>query len=307
MCSLEKITVIIFYLPHYIVIDYLRKRLFSLYLLVGVAMLNEKYWYHRETGEAIGELTPTIAIKDAIENGLIKEAYQVIGQGKEAFVFWGKDFENRLVAVKSYKIHRTTHRETINKTFRSSPYEVISQFAKLEYYKTLDMFKLGLSVPQPYNRLTYSFSMELIGDADGPAPLLGDIKKDSLISPDEILEQVIEILHNMFQSQWVHGDFSEHNLMLYNDKIYVIDFLQSKNFALKDAVPYGSNLIALSRAFRILHKDLKSILPFFKRCYRLSVDYNEVLNYIIGNYKKKIDKVLEDCSESSYSEFNKLS
>jgi len=42
-------------------------------------MLNEKYWYHRETGEAIGELTPTIAIKDAIENGLIKEAYQVIG------------------------------------------------------------------------------------------------------------------------------------------------------------------------------------------------------------------------------------
>ena len=256
-------------------------------------MINEKYWYWRETGIDAHELTPQEALAEAIRNNLIVEVYQIIGQGKEAFVSWGKDHSNRLVALKSYKIFRTTHRQQINSTCRTSPYEVISQFAKLEHSKMLDMYELGLPVPQAYKRVDFNFSMELIGDENGPSLLLKDVGKDTFEDPTEILEECIDILQAFFQSHYVHGDFSEHNLILHNGELIVIDFLQSKKFALKDAINWGSTLIPLTRAYRILQKDINSILMYFKRCFRIEVDLHEVVDYIVGDIKNKIQSELE--------------
>ena len=261
-------------------------------------MLNNEYLERRE-GEGIEEISPAESIVEAIENGLISKAQQIIGQGKEAFVCWGSDFQDRMVAVKTYRIYKTTHRDVIHGTYRTNPYVIVSQFAKLEYYKNLDLFEAKLPVPEPYKYAGFSYSMELIGDEDGPAPLLRDVSKSFFDDPAEILEECIDILHDMFQAQYVHGDFSEHNLLWYNDQVYVIDFLQSKNFALKDAVTYGSPLIPLSRAFRILKKDLNSLLPFFKRLFRIEVDYDEVLNYILGDIKEKVDREIELSFETS--------
>ncbi|MCG3260878.1 MAG: hypothetical protein H7644_14080, partial [Candidatus Heimdallarchaeota archaeon] len=212
---------------------------------------------------------------------------------------WGIDKYERNIAVKSYKLYKTTHRGAIHGTYRTSPYEVVAQFAKLEYYKNLDLFKAKLPVPQPFKYAGFSYSMELIGDENGPAPLLRDLSKNFFEDPSEILEQCVDILCNMFQARYVHGDFSEHNLLWYDDQVFVIDFLQSKNFALKDSVGYGSPLIPLTRAYRILRKDLNSLLPFFKRLFRIEVDFNEVLNYIIGDVKEKIDRELELQLETS--------
>jgi serine/threonine-protein kinase RIO1 len=256
-------------------------------------VINEKYWYQRETGIDAHELTPQEAIAEAIKNNLVVEIYQIIGQGKEAFVCWGKDNSDRLVALKSYKIFRTTHRQQISNTPRTSPYGVISQFAELEYSKMHDMFKSGLPVPQAFKRFDFNFTMELIGDENGPSPLLKDIGKETFDDPVEILEKCIDILQAFFQKQYVHGDFSEHNLILQNDDLIAIDFLQSKKFALKDAVRYGSTLIPLTRAYRILQKDINSILLYFKRCFRIEVNSTEVVDYIVGNFRNKIQRELE--------------
>ncbi len=261
-------------------------------------MLNKEYLERRD-GDGILEISTTESIAEAIENGLITEAHQVIGQGKEAFVCWGTDNMNRSVAVKTYKLYKTAHRDVIHGTYRTSPYLIISQFAKLEYYKNLDLYQAKLPVPEPYKYAGFSYAMELIGDEKGPAPLLRDLSKSFFDEPADILEECIDILYDMFQAHFVHGDFSEHNLLWYDEKIHVIDFLQAKSFALKDAVPYGSPLIPLSRAYRILRKDLSSILPFFKRLFRLEVDYNEVLEYILGDLKEKVDRELELNIETS--------
>ncbi|MBY9000523.1 MAG: phosphotransferase [Candidatus Heimdallarchaeota archaeon] len=260
-------------------------------------MLNEKYWNKREQGEEIHELSAQEALAEAIENDLLVEARQIIGQGKEAFVCWGKDKFGRSVAIKSYKLYRTTHRGVIHGTHRTSPYEVIKHFAKLEFYKNLYAYKAGLPVPLPYKWAGYSYSMELIGSEEGPAPLLSDMNKNSFDDPTEILEKCVDILHDMFQAQFVHGDFSEHNLLWHNEEMYVIDFLQSKRFALKDAVHRNSPLIPLTRAYRILRKDLNAILPYFSRLFRVTVNYEEVLEYILGDIKEKVDKELELISE----------
>jgi len=260
-------------------------------------VLNNEYLERR--GEEVEEISPEESLAEAIENGLIAETKQIIGQGKEAFVCWGKDYLERMVAVKTYRIYKTTHRDVIQNTFRTSPYVIVSQFAKLEYYKNLDMFEAKLPVPQPYKYAGFSYAMELIGDEAGPAPLLRDLNKSFFTDPADILEECVDILHDMFQAHYVHGDFSEHNLLWFEDKIYTIDFLQSKKFALKDAVTYGSALIPLSRAYRILRKDLNSLLPFFKRLFRIEVDYDEVLEYILGDIKEKIDMELELSLETS--------
>ena len=262
-------------------------------------MVNREYLEKRDINNEITELSTQQAVAEAIENGLLVEVQQVIGQGKEAFVCWGIDRYQQQVAVKSYKLYRTTHRGVIHGTYRTSPYAIIAQFAKLEFYKNLDLHEAKLPVPQPYKYAGYSYSMELIGDEDGPAPLLRDLSKTFFDDPADILEECIDILHDMFKARYVHGDFSEHNLLFYNDQVFVIDFLQAKNFALKDSVTYGSPLIPLTRAYRILRKDLSSLLPFFKRAFRIEVDYNEVLNYIIGDVREKIDRELELQVETS--------
>ena len=82
-----------------------------------IKLINEKYWNWRETGIAAHELTPQEALAEVFKNELILEAYQIIGQGKEAFVWWGKDYLNRFVAVKSYKIFRTSNRYVIHNTY----------------------------------------------------------------------------------------------------------------------------------------------------------------------------------------------
>ncbi len=263
-----------------------------------IKVLNKEYLERRD-GEGIEEISPDEALAEAIENGLIVDARQIIGEGKEAFVCWGIDNLERLVAVKTYKLYKTTHRGVIHSTHRTNPYVMISQFAKLEYYKNLDLFQSKLPVPQPYKYAGFSYSMQLIGDEDGPAPLLRDLNKTFFRNPADILEQCIDILYEMFQAHYVHGDFSEHNLIWHEDQVFLIDFLQAKNFALKDAVTYGSPLIPISRAYRILRKDLNSILPFFKRQYRIEVDYNEVLDYILGEIKEKVHRELELNLETS--------
>lgn len=274
--------------------------LFCLDSLCGrdIEVINKEYLERRD-GAGVEEISTTESLAEAIENGLIAEARQIIGQGKEAFVCWGTDNQNRMVAVKTYKLFKTTHRDVIHGTYRTNPYVIVSQFAKLEYYKNLDLFQAKLPVPEPYKYAGFSYSMQLIGDEEGPAPLLRDVNKSIFDDPTDILEECIDILYDMFQAHFVHGDFSEHNLLWYDEKIHVIDFLQTKQFALKDAVPYGSPLIPLSRAYRILKKDLNSLLPFFKRLFRIEVDYNEVLEYILGDIKSKIDRELELSLETS--------
>jgi serine/threonine-protein kinase RIO1 len=258
-----------------------------------IKVINEKYWNWRDTGITAHELTPQEALAEAFKNDLIQEAYQIIGQGKEAFVWWGKDYLNRSVAVKSYKIYRTSNRHIIHNTYRTSPYEMITYLAKLEFYKTLDLYEFGLPVPQPYKWIGYSFSMELIGTEKGPSPLLRECSKESFDDPSEVLEICIDILHDMFQKHYVHGDFSEHNLIYHDDTLFAIDFLQSKKFALKDAVSRCSPLIPLTRAYRILQNDVKAILTYFNRCFRLKADSQEVIDYIVGDIGVKIKKELE--------------
>ncbi len=260
-------------------------------------VLNEKYWDKREQDEEIHELSVQEALAEAIENNLLVEARQIIGQGKEAFVCWGIDYLDRLVAIKSYKLFRTTHRGVIHGSYHTSPYEVIKQFAKLEYHKNLYAYEAKLPVPQPYKWAGYSYAMELIGSEEGAAPLLADLPKNYFDDPTEILEKCVDVLHDMFQAQFVHGDFSEHNILWHEGEIYVIDFLQSKRFALKDAVHRNSPIIPLTRAYRILKRDLNAFLPFFSRLFRVRVNFEEVLEYILGDIKDKVDRELELINE----------
>ena len=74
--------------------------------------------------------------------------------------------------------------------------------------------------------------------------------------------------------------------ILYLKEELITTYDTEKKFALKDAVPYGSPLIPISQAFRILQKDLNSFLPFFRRLFRIDVNYNEVLNYILGDIQE---------------------
>ena len=68
--------------------------------------------------------------------------------------------------------------------------------------------------------------MTFIGENSKAAPRLKDVVFGSRI--DEFYKQTAELLRSLYQQcKLVHADFSEYNLLFFNDKIYVIDVSQA--------------------------------------------------------------------------------
>ncbi len=255
-------------------------------------------WNYSSSSEPLLDITPQWASQEILRNELVSEVIQVIGQGKEAIVLWCKDHDSNYIAVKMYKLYRSTHRKTILNTSRAHPYDIISHFAKTEYWKMKDLYSMSIPMPKPIELKNYAFSMEFLGSEEAPAPLLRDMSKSSFVDPSDILEQIIEILRSMIvDAHYIHGDFNEHNLVYSDDKVYVIDFLQAKRFALKGHVSSNSPLLPLSKAYKYINIDLQNILNFFNRKFRIKANFHEAMIYVLGDIKEKIDEVLMNNKE----------
>ena len=258
-------------------------------------------WQYSDIRDTSYDVSPKVAIAKAIETGLITEnaPIPIIGQGKEAIVFYGLNEHDQWVVVKMYKLYNSVHRQILLHTPFTHPFDVLKEFPNKEFSVLTALHKNSIPTPAPYTLNEFGYSMSLIGNDLGPAPLLANVNKRLIVEASDLLEDCIEILRDMFTNvHYVHGDFSEHNLLYHNEKIYVIDFLQSEHFLLSENVTYGSKSIRLSEAYEILKKDIHNTIKFFEKSYRIYVDFNDVLEYCIGDYRKHIDRVNEIRIES---------
>lgn len=246
-------------------------------------MWKEKYWHYRMEKTAPEELKIRDIVNELIDIGMLKKFVRVIGEGKEAIVLWGVNYDDLDVAIKIFKLYNSAHRELISKTSSYYRYEILEHFAKLEYHKQLHFYRSGIAVPEPLDCWGYAYSMRLIMHNSEPAKLLSQIPKSQIKSPESILEQAIAMLKRFFEINYVHGDFSPYNLLLGDDGLLIcIDFLQSRHFKRTNIKDHSSKALTFNEALKVLCRDMRNLLNYSKK-FRLSCPEQDILDYLIND------------------------
>jgi len=225
-------------------------------------------------------------IKNIIsEERIAKKFFGLIGQGKEANIYWIKDFKGRHLALKLFRINTTSHNfqalHTKSKLSDTGKLNIASDLCLKEYENLQVMYEAGVKVPEPVERYEFMYTMEFLGTKRGPSPLLRDYDLDSSnVDAVAIMDQILEDLDKMFnRGQMVHGDFSEHNIVMHNGIPVIIDVLQSQRYH-----PRFQTAVRIRKreALKVLKKDVHAILDFFKKRVRLSYDPDFVFMEIAG-------------------------
>lgn len=114
------------------------------------------------------------------------------------------------------------------------------------------LWSAGASVPYPVQLLGHELLMEYLGDDDGAAPRLVQARVDRAGAVD-LYEQLVETLLVMARSNVVHGDLSPFNALVWEGRLYLIDFPQAVD-------PYlnGDGL-------SLLHHDVVTMCSWFTR------------------------------------------
>ncbi|HSV41774.1 MAG TPA: RIO1 family regulatory kinase/ATPase, partial [Methanomassiliicoccales archaeon] len=150
--------------------------------------------------------------------GLATEVRGLISAGKEADVYLAY-YHGAPIAVKVYRLYRTSHRG-------GGPIKVNSAgwLATYEYDLQLQAFRGGARVPTPARRVENMFSMRYLGDDEGPAPRLQDVR---LEDPQACLEDILQGVEQLARAGVVHSDLSAFNILMFEGRPWFIDLSEA--------------------------------------------------------------------------------
>jgi RIO kinase 1 len=92
--------------------------------------------------------------------------------------------------------------------------------------------------------------LEYLGDEDEAAPRLMAAELDEALATS-LFAQCVVMLREMVDVGIVHGDLSPYNLLVWQDRLWVIDF------------PQAVDLYANSEAPALLQRDVANVCKFF--------------------------------------------
>ncbi len=158
--------------------------------------------------------------------GIIDSIDSIVSTGKEAAVFYGK-VKGEDIAIKIYKTKATKFKNKEvyllgDPRFSSiKKSKIIEAFVKKEFKNLQICYKNGINVPRPIYYLGNIIVMEFIGEEGIAAKKLKEIPNK------KYYKEIIEMIEKMKKIGIVHADLSEYNILIHNDKPYIIDFSES--------------------------------------------------------------------------------
>ncbi len=174
-----------------------------------------------------------------------------ISTGKEAVVFRAVGKEGNYLAVKTYLLSRLNYKglsrfidgddrfANVHKTKAN----IVYIWARKEYRNLKTYRDFGVNVPDPVDLWKNIIVMRYIGDESKPAPLMKDVMENL---NREIIYDILAEMKKMVRAQLVHGDLSEYNILVWEDRPYIIDVGQ--------AVPLSHPL-----SMQLLARDVRNI------------------------------------------------
>ncbi len=210
---------------------------------------------------------------EAVENGLVDEVVSVLGTGKEANVYLGL-WKGSPLALKVYRLHRTPHKKKA--VIGYSP-DRVGVIAAKEFTILEKAYRAGVPVPTPAWRVDNMFTMRFLG-----GEVRASLLKDSVLSDPELYAQeALGIIGKLLDAFIIHADLSEFNLLLYKDRLFVIDFPQ--------AVDLSSRVNRYSRfeeAKPFLLRDLRNIARYFTK-FNTQVDAEKEYDQLIAKFERQ--------------------
>ena len=189
-----------------------------------------------------------------------------IGIGKEAEIYLAHDSQEKDKILKMFRLGRSSFKQIKRKrdisTSTSNWLLLNIQTAKREYDILNYLRQSSTSFPTPLYRSFHCIVME---------PFYGSKLADaeSLEDPQSVLEKIISNVKIAYQSGYINGDLNEYNIMVNNDNIFILDWPQAIKV---DTI--NANVVLL--------KDVKNILKFFSKKYKIETDVGNTINYIKG-------------------------
>ena len=189
-----------------------------------------------------------------------------IGIGKEAEIYLAHDSQEKDKILKMFRLGRSSFKQIKRKrdisTSTSSWLLLNIQTAKREYDILNYLRQSSTSFPTPLYRSFHCIVME---------PFYGYRLADaeSLDDPQSVLEKIISNVKIAYQNGYINGDLNEYNIMVNNDNIFILDWPQAIK---SDTI--NANVVLL--------RDVKNILKFFSKKYKIEKDVGNTINHIKG-------------------------
>ena len=189
-----------------------------------------------------------------------------IGIGKEAEIYLAHDSQEKDKILKMFRLGRSSFKQIKRKrdisTSTSNWLLLNIQTAKREYDILNYLRQSSTSFPTPLYRSFHCIVME---------PFYGSKLADaeSLEDPQSVLEKIISNVKIAYQNGYINGDLNEYNIMVNNDNIFILDWPQAIKV---DTI--NANVVLL--------RDVKNILKFFSKKYKIETDVGNTINHIKG-------------------------
>ncbi len=209
---------------------------------------------------------------------VITSVNHIVKRGKEADVYLAdpgsKTAGAEQVIIKIFRVETSSFSSRINyihgdprfKGIGSSRGQIISTWCKKEYGNLKIAEEAKVHSPRPYSFIGNVLAMEFIGEDTVPANTL---KESGTEDPQKTLGTLIGDMRKLYQSELVHGDISEYNILMKGSMPYIIDFGQ--------AVTLGH-----PKAVEMLSRDVTNLCSFFAKRYKIEADQAELLKKITG-------------------------
>jgi len=209
-------------------------------------------WKLKSGAIAFRELRTAEVAAQLLDNGLVTEVLGTIGAGKEADVFLARD-GHRVVVAKSYRLYRTSNRSRGAVKADGMGHLASREFELLGY-----AWAHRVPVPEPFAREENAFTMEFVGDADGPAPQL---RRTRLEAPEEFARELLAAIDDLAHAGVVHTDLSPFNILVHRGHPVIIDLGKGLRVDRLGASPW----IRLNEARTALEHALETLRRYFAR------------------------------------------
>jgi RIO kinase 2 len=217
-----------------------------------------------------------LAIKNLVKNDILLGFGRQLGVGKESDVYEAFNLDKKQVVVKFHRIGRTSFKKIKLKrnyilNYNYTPdWHIQSRIsAKKEFNALQLLYSKGIAVPKPIKQNRHLLVMDFIEGRE----LFHFSELQNVLG---IYNQIFNNVKRIYQEiKIIHGDLSPYNIILQpNQQIIIIDWPQNIS-------------ITHPNAEKILKRDIKNILDFFKRKYCINNRLNDVMKYITLNSKSR--------------------
>lgn len=187
------------------------------------------------------------ALQSFIDAGIIEEVVGVVKSGKEATVYACRGTERmggRLFAAKAYR-SRDVRRFSNDAAYMEGRWHGESRVARAmknrssagrkfafgewvtaEFDTLVALHAAGADVPRPERHSDSVILMEYIGDEDGAAPMLAQVRLTSADAA-RVFAQILRNIEVALSCDRIHGDLSAYNILYHEGGIRLIDFPQA--------------------------------------------------------------------------------